>query len=386
MKTSLKTKLRIRFMALSMAALLILQGMIIAVSIYHNYTDMVSKSDAILTQLRQNPSPNVRYFSVKVHPGKGAIRPDVVQHVSVTPEEAGRYGKAALESGQDKGFVGDYRYHICRNTDGIQILFLSRSSSIEMLRTAAENLIWISALSLLAVGVILIPVSGWVVTPLVENHRKQKQFITAASHELKTPLAVISADAQLLRSELGDSEWIDGILEQVDHLTQMTQDLVALSKSEEYDHIVIKERFSLSGAIEEELAAYAGLAKQTNINLTSSIIPAYTYTGCEKELRQLVRILLDNAFKYCPASGDIHIALKPHFGSVRLSISNSTAALPPSQAPALTQRFYRGQNAAGTKGFGLGLSIAQNIAKHHNGNLTVSVKKNGMFLAELTLR
>lgn len=385
MKNPLRTRLRIRFVTLSMAALLLLQGIIVSVSIYHNYNDMVTKSDAILSQLHHTPAANIRYFSVKVHPGKGVVRPDVVQHVSVTPEQAAKYAKAALDSGKERGFVGDYRFHLTENADGMRILFLSRASSIEMLHTAAANLVWVSVLCLCVVFVLLIISSGWVVKPLVDNHHKQKQFITAASHELKTPLTIISTDAQLLQADIGDNEWIDGILQQVDHLTRMTHDLVLLAKAEEYENTVVRERFSLSEALREVAESYMGLAVQKGICLTCSIPPAFLYKGCEKELRQLMQVLLDNAFKYCPASGEIRIRLKREFRGFRLTVCNTSAPISKSDIPSLTQRFCRGQNAAGTEGFGLGLSIAKTIANRHNGNLTANQHKDALFLVEVTL-
>ena len=258
-------------------------------------------------------------------------------------------------------------------------------NSIEMLHTAAVNLLWVSVLCLCVVFVLLIILSGWVVTPLVDNHRKQKQFITAASHELKTPLTVISTDAQLLQADIGENEWIDGILQQVEHLTRMTHDLVLLAKAEEYENAVVRERFSLSEVLREVAESYTGLAVQKGICLTSSIPPELLYDGCEKELRQLIQILLDNAFKYCPASGEIRIRLKRELRGFRLTVCNTSAPISESDIPSLTQRFCRGQNAAGTEGFGLGLSIAKTIANRHNGNLTANLHKDALFLVEVTL-
>lgn len=386
MNDRLKRKLRVRFVVLTMASLLLLQSIIVAVSIYNNYSDMVAKSDAILTQLSREASGNVRYFSVKVHPGKGSVRPDVVQHVTVTPEEAAAFAKNAMSTGQDVGFVGEYRYRILRSEEGVRILFLSRAQSLDMYRTAAQNLIFISLAGLLAVCAILIPVSGWIVEPLLVNQRKQKQFITVASHELKTPLTVISTDAQLLREEIGENPWIDGILDQVSHLTDMTHELVALAKAEELDAPAGREVFRLSEAVCEALEVYAGVAKQKSIDVRSTIPEGLTYTGNEKEIRRLLGILLDNAFKYCPEAGQIRVDLKKELRGVRLTVENTCAAISSEQLPSLKQRFFRGENAAGSKGFGLGLSIGESIAARHNGNLSVRLKKDDVFSVEVVLR
>lgn len=381
-----KRKLQLRFVALSMAALLLLQGLIVSISIYYSYAQMVQKSDLILSQLQENPSANVRFFSVKLHPGKGAVRLDTVQHVSVTPEQAGAYAKNALETQQEQGFVDEYRFRILRNDGGMRIVFLSRASSIEMHRTAAENLIWVSLAGLAVMGILLSMVSGWVVTPLLENQRKQKQFITAASHELKTPLTVISTNTQMLQTEIGDNPWIDGILQQTAHLTQMTNTLVSLAKADEYEHISEKTAFSLPEAVKDALEPYKTLAEQKSICLTVALPDDFSYKGNENEIRHLVRILLDNALKYCPELGKIAISLRQTAQGGQLCVRNTADNISVKEAAVLTQRFYRGQNSAGKDGFGLGLSIAQSIAAHHNGKLTVSLPSSSEFLAEVTLR
>lgn len=372
----LKRRLQLRFVLLSMAALLLLQSGIIGLSIWHSYRDMEAKSDVILSQIREQPSSNFRYFSVKVHPGKGSVRVDAVQNVSVTPEQAGEYAKTALHSQADKGFVDGYRYCIHRNNEGMQILFLSRHSSLEMHRSTAFSLIWVSIGGLAVMSLVLSLLSGIVVAPLVENHRKQKQFITSAGHQLKTPLAVIRADAQLLQSEIGDNEWLDSILSQTDHMTRMTHDLVALAQAEECETPMASQSFSLSDAAADTLDVYAGLADCKRITLHRHIPKKLDYQGVKEQIRQLLSILLDNACKYCVAGGEITFTLKREFSGVSISIVNTADGIAATPDKTFAQRFYRGENASGKEGFGLGLSIAQAIVQRHKGKLTVRTTDN----------
>lgn len=232
---------------------------------------------------------------------------------------------------------------------------------------------------------LLILISGWVVQPLVENHRKQKEFITSASHQLKTPLTIIGADAQLLRAEIGDSEWIDGILSQVEHLTEMTHQLVALSKAEEYADPVVKETFALSETTQDILDTYAGLSENSGKLLQQDIQPDITYCGNENEICHLLTTLLDNAFKYCPAGGQIRLSLQQHRQDIRLTLTNTVTDLDEVDIASLAQRFRRGSNAAQIKGFGLGLSIAQAIAARHGGKLSIERKENDLFQVTVTL-
>ena len=386
MTKSLKTKLRIRFVLLAMLCLLAIQSVIIGMVIFQNHRDLVTKSDLLISQLHHDPSGSSRYFSVKIPAGKTAVYPDVVQHVSVTVEEATQLTQCVLEKGQEKGFIDGYRYHIYQNESGTRIYFLYRGSSLEMCKTATENMILVSLISFVVIGAVLIPVSAWVVKPLVDNHKKQKEFITAAGHQLKTPLTVISTNAQLLETEIGQNTWLDGIVKQITHMTRMTHDLVALSKVEEYDNPVLRERFSFSEALEDVAATYHVIAKQKGLCLEHEIPEELLYVGSKTEVQQLLGILLDNACKYCPVDGVIRIKAKKCFQGVRLVVFNTAEPMPEIQTNMLVRRFYRGQNATEKSGFGLGLSIAEAIALRHNGNLTVSTAVVGEFLVEVVLR
>lgn len=373
MKNPLKRKLQIRFVLLSMTALLILLGTIVSFSIWHSYRDMVTKSDILLSQLRESPSANSRYFSVKVHPGKGSVRIDTIQNVSVSPAQAGEYARTALHAKNDKGFVNGYRYHLYTGSEGgMRILFLSRQSSLEMHRTASTSLILFSVGGYLLTGLILILLSGIAVKPFVDNHEKQKQFITSAGHQLKTPLTVIRTEAQLLQDEIGDNEWISGILAQTDHLTGMTNNLVILAQAEEFSSAIAVEKFSFSNMVNEIAEFYYAPVKSKGIRLNTVIPENLNYRGNQKELEQLLCILLDNATKYCPQNGQIDLTVRKELRGVNIQIVNTaedTGAYPNN---IFTQRFFRGENAAGKEGSGLGLSIAQTIVDRHKGKLTVT--------------
>jgi len=386
MKQTLKTKLRIRFVLLAMLSLLVVQSVIVGVSIYHNHRDLLEKSDMLISQLRNNPSGTSRYFSVRIPAEKDTVFPDAVQHVSVTAEEVTAFARRALAQNREKGFVDGYRYRIYQNESGTKIYFLFRESSIEMYKLASENMIWVSLLGSLVVCTVLVFVSGWVVKPLVDNHNKQKQFITAAGHELKTPLTVISTNAQMLAMEIGQNEWLDGIEKQIGLLTQLTHELVVLSKAEEADQPLVRESFSLCHAVQDEAAVFEALAKQKNIQIRCVVPSDLAYYGNKAQIRQLLRILLDNACKYSTDDGFIHISAKQIIHGVQIAVTNSCKPLDGEERKALLQRFYRGQNAAGKPGFGLGLSIAETIVNRHNGQLSVSATTEGEFFVEVRLR
>lgn len=377
MKNPLKQKLQIRFVLLSMAALTLLLGTIVSFSIWHSYRDVVEKSDTLIAQLRESPSTNSRYFSVKVHPGKSSIRIETLQNVSVSPTQAGEYAKVVLHQSEDKGFIDGYRYHIYTGSEGgIRILFLSRQASLEMHRNYSATLLLFSCSGLFVVFIILILLSGFVVAPFVNNHNKQQAFITAAGHQLKTPLTVIRTEAQLLQEEIGDNEWLSGILTQTDHLTRMTNDLIVLSKAEEFGNISSEENFSLSDMLSEITDLYAAPINKSGLSLQTTIPENIDYHGNPKDIQQLLSILLDNAIKYCTPNGQIDISLKKNFGGISIQVANPAEDIGKCPDVAFTQRFFRGENAVGKDGSGLGLAIAQAIADRHKGKLTITTNED----------
>lgn len=376
----LKRRLQLRFVLLAMAALLVLQCAIVGMSLWGSHRELVQTSDVLLEQLRKGAGENTHSFSVSVHPGKGTVKLDTRHNITISQQQAGELTRQALHSGKDKGFAGTYRYHIYRSENGVRLFFLSRSASIEMLRSSAAQLILVSLVGLALMAVLLTLVSGWVVRPLVENQQRQKEFITAAGHQLKTPLAVISADAQLLQTEIGENQWVSGILEQVDQLTDMTNALVTLAKADEAEVVARKETVDLSQLTRQVLDSFKGLGREVD----AQIPPNLTCNGDFRELRQLLLVLLDNSFRYCPGEGSIRLRLEQTVDQLLLTVENTAPGLT-GDARQYIGRFYRGENAAGTAGSGLGLSIAEAIVRHHKGKLTIRTA-NEVFSVTVGLR
>ncbi len=385
MKNRLKRKLQIRFVLLSMAFFLLIQGVIVGISIYRNHRELAEKSDMLIAQLHNNSSVGSRYFSVKIPAGKDTVYPDTVQHLTVSAEMARDFTQRALAQEKERGFLDGYRYRIYKNENGTKIYFLLRESGIEMCKAAGENMILVSLIGLASMGVLLIPVSARVVKPLVENHTKQKEFITFAGHELKTPLTVISTNIQLLESEVGKNDWIDGIQKQIAHLTEMIQNMVFLSKAEEYQNPLQRESFDLAKVILEVTESFRSLAIQNKIRLENAFEESLPYQGCEAEIRHLLQILMDNAFRYATEEGFIRAEAKKGFHGIHLTLTNSAPPISREEAELLLRRFHRGKNAEGKPGFGLGLSIARAIAERHNGHLQLSTDTKGEFRVEVVL-
>lgn len=218
----------------------------------------------------------------------------------------------------------------------------------------------------------LLILSKRIVRPVAESYEKQKQFITDAGHELKTPMTIISADADLAEMECGENQWISDIRRQAQRLTDLTNDLIYLSRMEEEQPKLQRIDFPLSDVTEEMAQSFQALAKSQEKEFTLHIQPMISFTGDEKAIRQLLSILLDNALKYSPAGGQLKLVLEKQGRSIVLLVSNTSAQpIEQDKLPHLFDRFYRTDQSRSsqTGGYGLGLSIARSIVLAHKGKI-----------------
>ena len=372
-KNSLKRRLQIRFVLLSLMALVLLQTVIVGFSIARSYQQMTVRADRLIRMMYTDQNaPEIKetsYFRVMYYLKEKNFETDLTHSTQVSTEEAEDYAKQALDSCEDKGYIGQYRYLMHRTKIGIQITFLSREMAMEALQTNCKTLIGISVLGIVVMAIALTAASSAITAPLVRSHQKQKEFITSASHELKTPLTVINADAQLLESEIGENEWLQDILHQVERMTEMKHRLVYLARLEEQGNELVKIDFPISDVAEELAKAYQSVAKTSGKEYAIRIQEDITYRGDEKAIRELMTVLLDNAFKYSPEQGQIKVELKTERQGVCFAVENTVEHVTEEQMRKFTDRFYRADTSDKVKGFGIGLSIARAVVEAHKGKL-----------------
>ena len=232
----------------------------------------------------------------------------------------------------------------------------------------------IAVLWLLSVFVLLLLLSGRIVKPVAESYEKQKRFITDAGHEIKTPLSIISADADVLEMECGESEWLQDIQLQIKRLAALTNDLIYLSKMEEAQGHLQMTDFSLSGLAEELAQSFQAPAKAKGQTFTSSIQPDIVFHGDERAICQVISNLLDNALKYSESDGSISVELKKQGRTICLDVFNTTPVISEENLNNLFERFYRADPSRNsqTGGHGIGLSIAKAVITAHKGEIRAS--------------
>lgn len=211
-----------------------------------------------------------------------------------------------------------------------------------------------------------------VVKPVAETYEKQKQFITDANHELKTPLTVIGANCDILEMENGENEWTNSIRNQVENLTDLTNKLVFLSRMDEESVKVNMSEISLSEIVADAAKPYIALALSSNKKFETKIEKDITVKGDADLLHKLITLLLDNAFKYSNDAGSIELSLAVGKNK-SITVTNTTDGVPQNDLDKIFERFYRLDKSRNseTGGHGIGLSVAKAIAELHKGKISV---------------
>ena len=313
-----------------------------------------------------------RYFAAWLEADGSCVRLNTDNLASLTDEEAAALAESVFGTGREKGFSGEYRF--CRTLYGgeTMLLFLNCQRELGAFRTFLYASIGISLGGILAVFLLLLLFSSRIVRPIAESYEKQKRFITDAGHELKTPIAIIQADADVLESELEEeSEWITDIRRQTHRLTELTSDLIYLSRMEEENSGIRMEEFSFSELAEETAHSFQALALSQGKQFRSSVESGLNMNGDEKAVAKLVSILLDNAMKYSPEGGSVELSLDRSGRNARLVVKNSSLPMEKGNADKLFERFARADSSRNSEsgGFGLGLAIAKAVTEAHRGKI-----------------
>lgn len=327
-----------------------------------------------------------RYFYAVLSESGDAISVSTVKIAAVDSEQAAAYAKEAAEKSGSRGFLNSYRYIKYTDDGRTTVIFLDCSRDLDSFRSFTMTGIGVSAAGLLTVLLLLVFLSRRIVRPFAENYEKQKRFITDAGHELKTPLAVISADAEVLEMDIGQNEWISDIKSQTERMAELTKNLIRLSRMEEEQPQTEMIEFPVSDVVSEAVDSFKALAKTQNKSLESSIQPMLSMTGDEKTISQLVSILLDNAVKYTDGGGMIKVALEKQRNTIKLSVFNTADSIPRENIGHMFDRFYRMDQSrnSGTGGYGLGLSIASAIVSAHKGKIAASTNDEKSLLIVVT--
>ena len=339
------------------------------------------------------PEPTVetpyetRYFSVEFGNGGRLSSVDTSKIAAVSSGGAVNMARELLAREEDSGYYGNYKYRCRREGDETLYVFLDCTKTIQSERQLLLISILVSVVGILVIFLLVLLLSPRMIRPVAESYEKQKQFITNAGHEIKTPLAVIDSCADVIELEQGESKWTEGIRSQVQRLGTLTAQLTSLARLDEQGGTVPMEEFDLSEQVEDVLSTFRLLAENQGLRLEADVAPGITYTGSAPLLEELCSILLDNAVKYAAPGGTIVFSLRKKGRKVLLCCENPAEGLEQGSQKHLFDRFYRGDVSHGTErpGYGIGLSMAEAITEVHRGRIEAESPDGIRFVITATI-
>ncbi|HBI52512.1 MAG TPA: hypothetical protein DDX72_06985 [Ruminococcaceae bacterium] len=415
-------KLRIRITAVIMAGLtLLIAAVVVGIYIFmqHSETEETDKSvDSALTAVtredsdkrsddkkpeppeasdpsKRSPSGNNRqpakrqssrsWISVLMS-SEGTVKEIAYSSSYNKPDNEDEIGEAAesiAAQNSENGYIRlsdvSYRYFVKQSGGRTRVIFIDRTNQIETMGRLLIVLIAVGIGALILLFPISVLVSGWIVKPISRAWSSQKEFFANASHELKTPLTVISANIDVITSEpektvSEQDKWFEYIKSETGKMSKLINQMLYLSKDDREETKLLMSEFNASEAIEGVCLATEALAFENGHTLVTEIEPDISCKGDREMIERLANILIDNAIRHSVGSEEVKVALHHKKNRNILTVSNKGEYIPPEELSRLFDRFYRTDKSrtSSTGGFGLGLSIAKAIADKHKGMLTAA--------------
>ena len=334
-----------------------------------------------------------RFFVVSVY-SDGTMSANLGHIASIGEASAMQMASNALKAGQSRGFVGDFRYSVSHHNGITTVTFLDRGRQMDQLRTLVIG-IGMSEAAVFAVMLVLITIwSKHAVMPIAESYAKQRRFIADAGHDIKTPIAVIQADAEVLGIDYGyDNEWLRSIKEQCKKMDGLVNDLMLITKLDmsgmgtphnHDDARLGKSTIDFSGIVSAEACTYMSVARTMGKTLTVNVSDGIRVDGDEKGARRLISILCDNAMKYSSDGSNVSVTLREQKGNAVLAVTNTVEDVDRASIDKWFDRFYREdtvRNHDRGDGYGIGLSIAKAVVTDMGGSIDATLSRDGHTLS-----
>ncbi|SKB89730.1 hypothetical protein SAMN06296386_10877 [Lachnospiraceae bacterium] len=418
-------KLQRKFIIIAMgsllAVMLVVLGLINLISVYQMTDEIRVKLDMISANSGQLPSYEdienskhlyftaefpyeTRYFSVVLNE-EGKVLDMEMSHISsVDTLGASEYANVAISSNHPIGYIRaddndsiaygiferkrlakdkrkfwsmSYAYKVTKQEDeNYLVVFLDYTREHEKVQNIMKLSAGIGLAAYFVVFVLVAVLSRRAIAPVIQSFEKQRQFVTNAGHELKTPLAIISANTEIIQMMNGDNEWTTSTLNQIKRLTLLVNNLIRLARMEENDENIVIEKVIISDLFKETTESFGSILEKDGKKLVLSIEPGLEIMTDKNLVQELISIMMDNAVKYCDENGEVRAVLSHRGKRVKLRFLNNYAAGAGADYSRFFDRFYRADQShnSAKKGFGIGLSMAQEIVSTLKGKISVGWK------------
>ena len=304
----------------------------------------------------------------------------IVQTSENTTDKVKEYALKITDSSSESGVIGNYIYtkriREAKDKDGT-IILIESTSEINKIK-----LVLISSLLITGIGIVLIYILAnriaiLIVKPVEETFNKQRDFISDASHELKTPLAVIRANADVLEGEVGKNKWLSYIQNETDNMEKLISELLLLTRIENVDKLREPEKFNISDYVELIVSSFESMAFEKNVKIENKIQKDIITESFNKDdIMHILSTLIDNAIKHTEKNKKVIIGLKKSTDKIIIDVKNEGIEIPVSEREKIFDRFYRIDKSRNRNEnrYGLGLSIAKAIVLKNNGSIQVDYK------------
>ena len=315
-----------------------------------------------------------RFFYVKVNSNGEILELNLEMMFDFTEVDAQAYLSEVLDTTKDRGSIGSFSYLTASKPYGQIIVFAERSIELNLIGYLTQTSLWVAIVVCLILAGLAAFFTNWLVAPVETAFISQRRFISDASHELKTPLAIISANIDVLENQIGENQRLNQIRSQSVHMAELVKDLLLIAQSDEAESVVALDKIDLSKTVLSSALEFESPAYETGKQYSFDVVEGISVDGNEKQLKQLVGILLDNAMQYSDAQGQIKLSLTRKSNRALLTVYNTGVGVPKSERQRIFERFYRSDQSRSHQngGYGIGLSVAQAIVVAHHGKITVS--------------
>ena len=288
-----------------------------------------------------------------------------------TDDDLERLARSIIKGGRDNGTENNLAFYKTDKEGYTLVTFMDNTIVNENAMTLFRYTLIFGGVALVIFFFLSVFLARKIVNPLEESYQKQKQFISDAGHELKTPVSVVSANAELLSRELGDNQWLQNIQYENERMGMLVGQLLDLARTE--DTTPQMEHINLSRLVDGEALPFESVAFEKGLVLNTNITSNIGVVGNSTQLKQIVSILLDNAIRHSKEQGEVWLTLTKEHGFAKLSVINKGDEIPEEQRTKIFERFYRVDTARNSedKHYGLGLAIAKAITTSHKGQIEV---------------
>ena len=301
---------------------------------------------------------------------------EIIRESDDVTDDVRNYAIKLNKRESEEGYIGNYIYKIRKFGDnGKEITLMENKDAINRYKRTVMLAVVVGIISIIIINIIAQKISKIIVKPVEKSFEKQKQFVSDASHELKTPLAVIEANADVLQDKAGENKWITYIQKEVQSMNKLVNDLLMLAKMENTSNTNI-QKFDLSKEIQMAVAVFESMIYEKKIKLETNIDNGIVFNGDKEDIKHIISIIVDNAIKHTQEEGKIIVNVEKEKNDIKIEIKNQGEPIPEEERERIFERFYRVDKARNRaeKRYGLGLAIAKQIVDKYSGTIKASSK------------